>query len=216
MLPLLSLAFSSIPAQPLYALEPTSTGPSPASYSAFEPASLEPFMPVVDDDGEFPELEYTFIEANYVRTDSDIVNDDIDGWELIGSLELPLNLFLQGTFLEQSADEDVTNWRFGAGWHIGFLRRFDAYGILSVAGQEVDDSANDYSEEGIAGEIGLRMLVTKSFEANARVQWVDIEEDDTGGGLGARFYITDSLSVGARYDVLGDDETVSAGLRFEF
>ena len=54
-----------------------------------------------------------------------------------------------------------------------------------------------------------------AIEANARLLWADLGENDKGAGVGARFYLMSRLSIGARYDRLGDDDVISAGLRFE-
>jgi len=165
---------------------------------------------------DFPELEYTFIEANYTIRDSDDADDKLDGWNLTGSLELPLNFFLQGTVSDWSGDADVQEYRIGAGWHFGLIPRLDAYGILSYNHLEYDDSTGDFSDDGTAAELGLRFMLTRSLEANGRFLWVDADGSDSGAGLGARYYITDFLSAGANYDVIGDDELIAAGLRFEF
>lgn len=198
---LLCLLVSALPTEPLFTIEPTSYAPYASGAAAAD---------------DFPEMEYTYIEANYVWTDSGIVDDTLDGWEFTASLELPLNFFLQGTYLDQSSDADVTVYRIGAGWHFGFTSRLDAYGILGYQGIEVDDSTGDFDDDGVSGEIGLRALLTDSFEVNGRARWADVEDSEFGGGVGARFYITERLSAGANYDQVSGDDIISTGLRFEF
>jgi hypothetical protein len=211
---LLSLLAATLPSQPVNAYEPIAAEPLSLLGAFVEPAPLASYAPL-DGPDEFPELEYTYIEANYLTTDSELADDTLDGWEITGSLELPLNFFLQGTAQEQSGDADITKYRIGAGWHFGFLKRFDAYGIISYESFEIEDSGDDFDDDSAAGELGLRVLITKRIEVNGRGLWSDNGEGDPFFGLGARFYFLESLSAGARFDTDGNDDLISLGLRFE-
>ena len=212
---LLHLLVATLPTQPLYAIEPAATEPLAAFGARSEPSPFLAYSPIARAPEDFPEMEYTYIEANYVFTDSKIADDTIDGYELTGSFELPLNIFLQASASQQSGDADLTRYRAGVGWHFGFLSRFDAYGILSYETLELEDSGADFDDESAAAEVGLRVLLTRSIEVNGRSQWSDNGDGDPSLGLGARFYFSGFLSVGARFDTTGDEDTGSIGLRFE-
>jgi len=177
-----------------------------------EPVPFSWSAPASDD---FPPLEYTYVEANYVSHDSDLANETLDGWDLTGSLELPMNFFLQATGHSLSGDADMSGYRIGAGWHFGLMSRLDAYAILGYEHLKISGAVNDDSEDSASGEIGGRLMITHKIEANARLLWADLGENDTGAGVGARYYLMSRLSIGARYDRLGDDDVISAGLRFE-
>jgi len=164
---------------------------------------------------EFPKMEYTYVEASYVYLDSDQLNDKFDGWDLTGSFELPMNFFLQASVRQQSADADFDQYKIGAGWHFGLIPRLDAYGILSYQDVEVSGSGSDFSDAGVGAELGLRFSLLKKLELNGRYQWSDLENSDSSGGLGARWYLTERFSIGANFDRAGDDDLISAGLRFE-
>jgi hypothetical protein len=180
---------------------------------AGSPAFRTAAAPVVDDD--VPEMEYTYIEANYLWTDSDDADDTLGGWELVGSLELPLNFFGQISVSQQSDDADLEQYRIGAGYHLPLGARLDAFGILSFAHTEVDDSGNDFDDEGVAAELGGRFLVNPKLEVNGSVEWMDVEESETGVGFGARWYFIDALSLGGRIERVDTDESFSVGLRLE-
>lgn len=205
------LAFAS-PTTPPSELPLDATTAAPTFELVFGPGSPSSSTRAMVPLAEMPELEYTYVELSYVSVDSDLVDDTLDGWDLTGSLELPMNFFVQGTATEQSGDSDVTRYRVGAGWHMGFTSRLDAYGILSY--EYLDVSGAD-SDDGVSGELGLRVMLTPKIEVNARGLWVDVEDSDGGGGVGGRFYFTDFLSVGARFDSVGGEDTIAAGLRFE-
>jgi hypothetical protein len=212
---LLSLLVATLPSQPLFALEPTTSEPLSAFGARAEPSPFLAYSPIARAPEDFPEMEYTYIEANYLGTDSKIADDTIDGYELTGSFEFPLNIFVQGTVSQQSGDADLDRYRLGVGWHFGFTSRFDAYGILSWEELKLDGSGDDFTDDSAAAEIGLRVLLTRSIEVNGRSQWSDNGDGDPSVGVGARFYFSGNLSLGARYDTTGDEDTGSVGLRFE-
>ena len=187
---------------------------SPAIEPAPAPALLPASMPAPD---EFPSLGYTYVEGNYVWLDNDASGEKFDGFELVGSFQLPITgLFLQAGARKQSAGPDLTTWTFGAGWHIGFAGRFDAYGILSWQDVKLEDSGSDFSDSGAAAEAGLRMGLMRNLELNGRLKWADIEGSDAGGGVGARFYFAQHLSGGLNIDRLGSDNLITAGVRLGF
>jgi hypothetical protein len=198
LLPLLTL---TVPA-PIVAAPPPETQVLPLVTAAVA-------VPALDDD--VPEMEYTYAELNYLWTDSDDLDEELGGVELTGSLELPLNFFGQVAWTNQSDDSDVETLRIGAGWHFGLGTRLDAYGMLSYLDAEVEDD----DEDGIAGELGVRWLMSPNFEVNAAAKWADVEEDDYGIAAGARYYLIDILSVGGRVESFDDDLTFAVGVRVE-
>lgn len=198
---LLALLALSFPAPTVAAAEP-----------ALAPAPLAALAPLA---GDMPEMEYTYVEANYLWTDSDAADESVGGAEFIGSLELPLNFFLQGAYTIQDDNVDLETYRLGAGWHFGLIPRLDVYGLVSYVHAEIDGSTADFSSDGVAADLGARFLLTDSFEINGALKWLDVENEQSGVSLGARFYITDSISLGGRVDLLEDDESYGAGLRLE-
>jgi len=182
---------------------------------ASEPAPFVWSAPVQPLAADFPPLEYTYVEAEYVRRDSKLADETLDGFDFTGSLELPMNFFLQATGHSLSGDTDLSGYRIGAGWHFGLMSRLDAYAILGYEHMKLSGAGNDDSEDSASGELGGRLMITHKIEANARLLWADMGDRDAGAGVGARFYLMSRMSIGARYDRLGDDDVVSAGLRFE-
>jgi opacity protein-like surface antigen len=215
---------------PLLALAVTSSTPSapdspaaPADWSplfaeAIAPSTASPLVayhpvPIAPSD-DLPEMEYTYVEANYIVTDSDDLDETLKGVELTGSLELPLNFFGQVTYTRQSNDADVDVWKLGAGYHLPIGSRLDAYGILSYVHAEVSDGIDD-SEDGAAAELGVRFMLLQNVELNGAAKWIDLNEDDYGIAVGARWYLIDRLSFGGRLETIDSDTTVALGARFE-
>jgi hypothetical protein len=176
-------------------------------------APIEPAPALAAEEPRRGSFSYSFIEANYKWTDIDGFGDSLDGWELRASFELPLNIFLQGSYGQLSGDTDIDEWRFGAGWHLPVGQKLDFYGILSMAGTDIQDGDND---NGVAAEVGGRFMVVDKIELNGRVIWADVSDSDGGAGIGGRFYFNPQTSFGLNADFTGDATTYTAGLRFQF
>ena len=158
-------------------------------------------------------ISWTFAEVNYKWVDVDALDDSIDGVELKGSLEILLNIFLQASYSMLSGDVDVDETRIGAGWHFGVGDTLDLFGILSYAYEDPDGGD---SEDGVRGEAGARFLLGEKIELNGEAIWQNIDESDYGIGVGGRFYLTPKISLGLGAEILDNDETYTAGARFQF
>lgn len=161
-----------------------------------------------------PGFSYTYVEANYTGLDSDAADDTLDGFELTGSLELPLNFFVQATSSTLSGDADLNQLRLGAGWHLSLGDTIDGYGVLSYVDQEFDSGVSD--ESGVAGDVGVRLMLTSRIEVSGYGEWADVEDSEVGLGAAARYYLTSSLSLGARALLIDNADTWALGLRFQF
>lgn len=160
-------------------------------------------------------FSYTFVEANYVMYEPDGSNESLDGFEFKASLEIILNIFLQGSYSVLSDDSDLDLYRIGAGWHLPIGETLDLYGILSFASAELD-GVTDVDEDGLAANVGARFWLTDKFELNGEVEWLDLDESDMGVGAGVRWYLMERISLGLGVETLDSDETYTVGARFSF
>ncbi len=160
-------------------------------------------------------FSYTFVEANYVMYEPDGFDESLDGFEFKASLEIFLNIFLQGSYSVLSDDSDLDLYRIGAGWHLPIGETLDLYGILSFASAELD-GVTDVDEDGLAANVGARFWLTDKFELNGEVEWLDLDESDMGVGAGVRWYLMERISLGLNIETLDSDETYTVGARFSF
>jgi opacity protein-like surface antigen len=163
---------------------------------------------------ERPGFSYTYVEANYTRFEPDSASDHLDGFELTGSLGLPLGFFVQVTDSKLNGTVDLNQYRVGAGWHFALGSTIDAYGVLSYVGQNFDSGISD--EDGIAGDLGVKLAVTPKIELNGYGEWADVSKSAAGLGLGVRYFLTERLSVGLRGLFIDTGNEYAAGLRFQF
>jgi hypothetical protein len=203
---LASLLNATVPAPP--EMSKASLALDPVAAFAAAPA------PALQDDKPTG-FSYTFIEANYMWFKPDDFDEDLDGFEIKASIEIFLNLFLQGSYAALSDDSDLDQYRIGAGWHLPIGETLDVYGILSYASADLE-SVTDVDEDGLALEVGARYWLTDKLELNGQGEWLDLDESDVGFGAGIRWYFMERLSLGLGLEWLDSDETYWAGARFSF
>lgn len=188
--------------------------PAPTVASEHEPIPALALLASAPLPADKPGFSYTYVEANYTGLDSDAADDTLDGFELTGSLELPLNFFVQATSSTLNGDADLNQLRLGAGWHISLGDTLDGYGVLSYVDQEFDSGVDD--ESGVAADAGVRLMLTSRIEVSGYGEWADVEDSEVGLGAAARYYFTSSLSLGARALLIDNADTWALGLRFQF
>ena len=200
---------------------------SPTLTESVPPAlALEPVNPLIvaatpvmqDEQAERAGFSYTYIEANYLWFEPDAGDDNLDGYEIKGSIEIFLNLFLQAAFSEVSDDFDVQQWKVGLGWHLPIGNALDLYGLAGWAGQELDfdEFEEDQDDDGPSLAVGARFWITPKLELNGEAEWADVEDSEAGFGIGGRWYFNPNLSLGLGAKTFDSNETFNAGLRFSF
>ena len=102
----------------------------------------------------------------------------------------------------------------GGGWNHGFSDTLDFVGTLSFIDLDYDTGGDD----GLALGGGIRSRLGESFELEAGLKHVDLDESgsDTGIQLGARYYFNDSMALGASIDDIDYTDTLRLGFRWEF
>jgi hypothetical protein len=199
---------------PLLALAATSYAPADAELAAPpltpEPQRAEEMTAVARP------LSYSFVEGNFLWTDSDDLDEKVTGVELVGSYEFSKGFFGQIALSHQSNDADLDRFRIGVGYHAPISTNLDAYGILSILRQEVDAAGRDFDDTGVAVEVGARYMASPTLELNGAFLWAELEDTDAGVRLGARHYFDERFSFGGRIEFVDSDVTLGLGLRYVF
>ena len=200
--------------------EPTAVLPAPTTLPAPAPAQ--------DDDFE---LSYTYVELGYGTTDLDEVDDDTD--EIYGRASLGLFGFLHA-FLDYKnsstdfEDTDSDLWGLGVGGHFGVLEeRLDLIGevewLYADLSSDIDDL--DDSDSGWSAFAGARWLALPwdrgGLEVNGGYRFIDLEalySDDSINAweIGTRLHFLKLFSVGAKYQMLEDDDFLGVDARVSF
>ena len=178
-------------------------------------AILAAFVPGV----VLADMNYTNLEINYLDLDvGEGVSVNGDGFEIGGSWELNDSFHLFGSWQDQSLDFgiDGRTLELGAGWSHGFSDKLDFVGTLSMVDAELEAGGVTASDDGLAIGGGIRSRLGDSFEVEAGLKYVDLEESDTGIQLGARYYFNDTMALGASIDDNDYLDTLRLGFRWEF
>ena len=174
------------------------------------------------------DVTYSYADLNYVTTDIDGVDEELDGFALRGSIEITDQAFLFGNYTDQSAesggvDVDYTTYTIGGGYAWSLSDSADLYGKLGYANAEVEVSVPglggfSVDDDGFLLGMGLRGRVANVFELEGSVNYLDFSEggDDTSLGVGARWFLTDQFNVGLEGDFGDDVTTYGVGMRWNF
>jgi hypothetical protein len=159
------------------------------------------------------DMNYTNLEVNYLDLDGDGGGSG-DGFEIGGSWELNDQFHLFGSWQDQGFDGGIDGdvIELGGGWNHAFSDTLDFVGTLSY----LDVDYGIASDDGLAIGGGIRSRLGDSFEIEAGLKYVDLEESDTGIQLGARYYFNDTMALGASIDDNDNLDTLRLGFRWEF
>ena len=146
---------------------------------------------------------------------------DADGFALKGSFVVNDSWFVEFDYNAVGTDPtgiDVTDYALLAGWHNEMF--FAKFGYASG---EVDlIGFGTFDDSGLTFDVGLRNMVTDTFELNAHVGYSDLGDFDTftNFGFGGVFMFTDSMGLSFNYDIRAGDDvdftTYGLGLRVTF
>lgn len=171
---------------------------------------------------------YTYVGFGYVKMDLDDIDLDPTGFYIDGSLELGDNWFVRAGF--QTVDDsnglldvDVDGHNLGAGVRIAASENTSLHVVADYLHAEAEASHRYYSdsvsedENGFSLGVGVRSLITDSFELSADAAYVDLGDDSVDFGVGAIWYVMENLGLEARLSTDDDsNRAYSLGLRIEF
>ncbi|MBN1236847.1 MAG: outer membrane beta-barrel protein [Gammaproteobacteria bacterium] len=177
-------------------------------------AALLPLGAVAQD------LDYTFVELNYVDTELDAGPLDVggDGLGVSGSLSVTDSVFLFANYGTQDYDFDVdsTGYDVGAGMRWGLKPRLDLIGEVAWAYTEVEVNGFSVDDDGLGLGLGLRGRAGEDFELQGGVRYVDYEDSETYVSLRGRWHFSSMWAAGLGLDFDDDASIWSLGLRAQF
>lgn len=171
-------------------------------------------------------LSYTYVEVAYLSTDLDDVNNSFEGAGVRLSLELTDELYLFGSYADQSADVynddfgevssfDVQSYAVGLGYAWPVSDVVDVYGQAAYVDGQAEWSGIEVDENGYAVAIGLRGRPSNRFELDTAVSYTDLDDEAQAAvGAAAHWYFTDYLAVGLNVSLSERGQTYGAGLRW--
>ncbi len=163
---------------------------------------------------------FNYVDIGYV---SDLNSDqDFDGYDLKGNLELNDNFYVNAGF--RSIDLDI----FGADVNgdikmlgLGYKKEISSastfYSELNAV--KIKAGVNGFgsgSENGYQVGFGVRSNLSSNFEVRAGVNYIDVDGSDTYMILNGVYSLSDSVALYFDLESDFDDSTYSTGVRFRF
>jgi hypothetical protein len=168
-------------------------------------------------------LSYSYLEGAYVNSDYDHFDKDVDGAALRASFEITDQVFVYGSFSDQStsifsSDVDLTSYRIGAGYAWPIAKNVDVYGKGGYARTEADLPGPNLSDDGYTLGVGMRGRVLEQLELEGAVNYTDLNDsgDDTSLGLAARYFFTPRFAVGLESEFGDNVDTYGVNVRWNF
>lgn len=169
-------------------------------------AACAPFALVADPN-------HTYVEAGYLNVDG-----DLDGFGIAGSAAVHPKLHVYAQFDRVEDDPlEVDTGAIALGLNHGLTPATDFVARVGWARAKVDLSGlGSASDDGLAAQVGVRSMLSETFELNGFVNHADVADADTTLSVGGVFGFTPTLGVTGGVEFDDDDTAYRVGLRYSF
>ena len=161
-----------------------------------------------------------------MRTSTPTVDNydkDVDGVALRASFEITDQVFVFGSFSNQSTsifdnDVDLMSFRIGAGYAWPIAKNVDVFGKVGYGRVEADVPGPNLSDDGYTLGVGMRGRVLEQLELEGAVNYTDLNDsgDDTSLGLAARYFFTPRFAGGLEGEFGDNVDTYGVNVRWNF
>lgn len=164
------------------------------------------------------EIEYDYVDALYVNTDVDDLDESADGFGLRGSFGLGRNLHLVGSWFSreldignQDLDFDKTSVGIGVNFAIG--TQADWIADIEYLNAEV---GNFGDQDGYQFTTGFRALASERFELDAGIRYEDLDEGETFGYVRGIYGFNETWGLVGEFEIGEDSDSFLVGARASF
>ncbi len=159
-------------------------------------------------------MDYTFAELRFV--DVDIAGGD--GFSIGGSYRTSGNWFILGTLTDVDFNNDVEAFtiELGGGYIWPYRPDWDLLATVQYINTDVDGPGGSVDDNGLSLAGGVRGRLAPQFEVRGSVNHVTIGDDDTFIELAGDYYFSREFAAGLSFDIGGDVDTFSVGVRWFF
>lgn len=161
-----------------------------------------------------------------ITKDGESKENDYDGLTFRGSYEFMDNLYVTGTYSDQTQSEkseftdekfNLDSYSLGAGFYLP-LGESNAF-YLEASYADIEFEIGDYSEsfDGYVASAGIRSMVTDELEIYSGLSHLDFETQATELNVGTRYHFTENFGVYAeasRADFDANSYALGASLKF--
>ena len=169
------------------------------------------------------DINYSFLDAGWVRIDPDGISKSADGFGLRGSVGVTEDIFLFANYSDVSlnyggASLDEKDYSVGAGYAYPVSDRASLYGKVAWARVDADFLGENLTEDGYSVAVGLRGRPAEKVELEGAVTYTDFSNlgSTTSVDLGARYYFVPTFAVGLEASLSDDAKMYMAGFRWQW
>ncbi|MFL0811174.1 MAG: porin family protein [Agarilytica sp.] len=151
---------------------------------------------------------------------------DYDGLTLRGSYEFMDNLYVTGSYSDETQSEkseltddkfEINSYSLGAGFYLPLGESNAFYMEASYADIEVEVDGVSQSEDGYIATTGIRSMVTDQLEIYGELSHLAFDTQATTLSAGTRYHFTDNLGIFAevsRADFDTNQYMIGANIKF--
>jgi opacity protein-like surface antigen len=168
------------------------------------------------------EMSYSNVELKYLSLslNDSTFNVNGDGFAVSGAYEVGSKVFLLGEWQDQSYDfgVDGRQYELGVGFHHGISSTVDFVGTLSYIDSKASAGSISASDNGFGLGGGIRARLSKEFEIDAGLKYVDFDNSgsDTGLAANGRWYFKKTMALSFGIDSTDNVDIWHVGFRAEF
>jgi len=174
------------------------------------------------------DLNYDYLEVDYVTVDVDDFDEDFDGWSVNGSFLVAEQVFVFGGYADISTDRiggfklSSEGFTLGLGYRYELSRQTDlnfaaAFERVKADADLAGFGSESVSENGYSLAVGLRTLVSPQLELAVGAVYADIgDDDDTTATAAALFHVTEVVALTLNLSLGSDATGYAGGVRVKF
>ncbi|MGS0690034.1 porin family protein [Shewanella sp. 30m-9] len=174
---------------------------------------------------------WNYIEVAYLSADIDVLDQSVkpNGYGVIGStlvgdsviLSLAYNRVSEDDVLGSNIDATLSQASATIGYRYRTSDTTDLFVMASYLYGELEGSldgeSESYDDNGYGLRVGVRSMVTESFEASATIDRIEIDsQSETGFAVSAYYHFNKRFAIGAGYAIADDADMYNASLRVSF
>ena len=149
------------------------------------------------------DISYNYIDLGAQRIELDGVGADVDGdgFAIAGSFEIAEDWFVQAAYGTADFDFgiDLDQTALGLGYKSAISPTSDVFATVNYVRAEVSASGfGSADDDGFGISVGVRAMMSESFELNGSIGYVDLDESGDGTSVSANglYSFNDTFALG--------------------
>lgn len=168
------------------------------------------------------DLNYSYVELAYLKSDSDVLGNDVDGdgFGIAVSHDISENLAISFSFQDEDYDFqfDGQAISFGVDYHTPFSKQGDIVLGISIVDAEVSQpTLGSDDDTGNIIEIGIRNRINDTTDLQFFLSRADVFDDTSSSfGFGLNLVAVEAIQLTFGYSSGDDTDVIAFGVRVNY